>query len=349
MAAGTPDTTVAIDASWLREGGIARMAGEVLARKPAGVRIVELRRDGRNAGFLTPADLALKARAVKADAIWSPGFMPPLFRVPGKRVCITIHDLAHLYHYSRKHRLYYDLVIRRLLGNVDRIFTVSDHARNEIVHWAGVDEGRVVRIHNGVSDAFRADGHASSDEPPFILYVGNRRTYKNIDRLIAAFARSDLPGRGYQLRLTGEDDGCSSATAAREGVGDRVRYLGNLSDAALADAYRSARALAFVSLYEGFGLPVVEAMACGCPVLTSNTTALAEVAGRAALTVDPRSVEDITDGLNRICLDESLRGVLRSAGLARSSHFAWDATARRYWQTLMDVDVERPLLIERPA
>ncbi|HEX8553567.1 MAG TPA: glycosyltransferase family 1 protein [Sphingomonas sp.] len=339
--AGSTDRVVAVDASWLRQGGIARMAGEILARAPAGVRVVRLRADRPNAGLLTPLDLARAARGAQAEIIWSPGFMPPLFRAPGKRLCITVHDLAHLHHYSPAHRLYYDLLIRRLLRNVDRIFTVSDHARGEIIRWSGVDPQRVVRVYNGVSEAFGGEpgapgpGRAPSDVPRYLLYVGNRRAYKNLDRLIAAFARSGLAARGYQLWLTGALDDHIAAVAARAGVGEALRYLGDVPDAALAQLYRGAQALVFVSLYEGFGLPVVEAMASGCPVLTSNTTALAEVAGDAALLVDPCSVDGIAGGMNRICLDDPLRARLARAGLARSTRFSWDAAAARYWQTLL--------------
>jgi glycosyltransferase involved in cell wall biosynthesis len=331
---------VAIDASWLRDGGIARMAHEIIARRPDGVDVVEIRADGANAGFFTPIDLAARARAVRADAIWSPGFMPPALRVPGKHVSITLHDLAHLHHYSAKHRIYYNQIIRRLLGNVDRIFTVSDYTRSELVRWAGIDADRIVRVYNGVSEAFVPASDpalpSSADTAPYVLYVGNRRSYKNIDRLIAAFAGSGLVDRGYQLWLTGDDDGASSATATRHGIRERMRYLGRISDTALADVYRRAQALAFLSLYEGFGLPLVEAMACGCPVLTASTTALGEVAGEAALTVDPLSIEAIAQGLVRICDDDALRGVLRSAGLARAAAFRWDTAAARYWQVLTE-------------
>lgn len=334
MTASIPRLTVAVDASWLHDGGIGRMANEILGRRPAHVDVVKIRRNSANAGLLTPIDLALKARSVNADVIWSPGFMPPLSRIIGKRCYITIHDLAHLHHYSRKHRLYYNLLIRNLLPNVDRIFTVSDYTRNEIIRWAGIDGRRVIRIYNGVSDAFRPDGPSAQADMPYVLYVGNRRSYKNINRMIIAFARSGLVAKGYRLWLTGDDDGDSSACAASEGVGDRLRYLGKVSDADLAAAYRGARALVFLSLYEGFGLPVVEAMACGCPVLTSNTTALAEVAGDAAMTVDPLSVDAIATALDRLCLDETLREGLRAAGLTRTAQFNWDQCAARYWQVL---------------
>lgn len=329
--------TVAVDASWLHDGGIGRMAQEILRRKPDHVDIVEIRGDRANAGMLTPVHLAFKARAVRADAIWSPGFMPPLLPLPGKRCCITIHDLAHLHHYGRKHRIYYDLIIRTLLRNVDLIFTVSDFTRREIIRWAGVDEVRVVRIYNGVSDVFGIGAAPAAPAAPYVLYVGNRRSYKNLDRLIAAFARSSLVEKGYELWLTGKADPASQTSAAAAGIAERVRYLGHVSDTALAEAYRGARALAFVSLYEGFGLPVVEAMACGCPVLTSDSTALAEVAGDAGLTIDAQSIDAIAVGLDRIALDEPLRAQLRDAGLRRAGSFDWRDCAAAYWRRITDI------------
>lgn len=330
--------TLAVDASWLRDGGIARMAHEILARRPSEVRIVEMRGDRPNAGILTPIDLARSIRRTSADAIWSPGFIPPLTRTAGKFVSITVHDLTHLHYYSRKHRLYYDFVIRNLLRNVDVIFTVSNYTKAELISWAGFPEDRILRIYNGVSRSFHANvpqiGMASN-APPYILYVGNRRSYKNIDSLITAFARSSLASQGYQLWLTGHDDGDTSALATRLGVRDRIRYLGFVSDEELADIYRNARITAFLSLYEGFGLPVVEAMACGCPVLTSNTTSLIEVAGDAALTVNPTSIQDIVNGLERLANDTELRETLREAGLQRATKFDWDTSAAQYWSTLM--------------
>jgi glycosyltransferase involved in cell wall biosynthesis len=326
--------TVAIDASWLRDGGIARMATEIIARAPEHVRVLEIRRDSRNAGLLTPVDLAIEARRTCADIIWSPGFMPPVIGAPGKRICITIHDLAHLHHYSIAHRVYYDVLIRKLLQNVDRIFTVSDYTRNEILAWAPIDASRVIRIYNGVSNVFRLATRNDTARPPYVLYAGNRRGYKNIERMISAFARSRFAAQGGELWLTGARDAVSSHHAARHGVTDRVHYLGTLSDAELAQAYADARALMFVSLYEGFGLPVVEAMAAGCPVLTSNTTALAEIAGNAALTVDPTSTEAIADGLDRLCTDDALRNRLCAAGLRRAADFHWDRCAAGYWQAI---------------
>lgn len=335
-ASGRP-FTLAVDASWLHEGGIARMGREILARRPAHVRVVEIRADRPNAGVLTPIGLAHAIRATQADAVWSPGFIPPIARPANTPISITVHDLTHLHYYSRRHRLYYDLVVRPLLRNVDRIFTVSDYTRDELLAWAGIPADRVVRIYNGVSDAFHPDrdGVPGLDKTePYILYVGNRRSYKNIDGLITGFARSSLPAQGYRLWLTGADDGVSSALADQLGIGGRLRYLGHLSDADLARAYRGARLTAFLSLYEGFGLPVVEAMACGCPVLTSDTTSLAEVAGDAALTVDPTSLDAIVRGLNQLASDDTLRGVLRQAGLQRAATFDWDACAAQYWALL---------------
>lgn len=337
MPAGLSNFTLAVDASWLHDGGIARMAREILMRRPPHVRITEIRSDRPNAGMLTPIGLARAVRATKADVVWSPGFIPPLFRSAGKPVSITIHDLTHLHYYSRKHRLYYDVVVRNLLRNVERIFTVSDYTRAEILSWSSFPPDRVIRIYNGVSEAFKPADDARPSSVPYILYVGNRRSYKNVDRLIAAFARSSLPAQGYQLWLTGHDDGSASALAAQLRTNDRIRYLGTISDETLADAYRGARCTAFMSLYEGFGLPVVEAMACGCPVLTSNTTALAEIAGDAALTVDPTSTEAMSAGLDRLANDETFHAKLRDAGLRRAAAFDWDCCADRYWTALAPV------------
>lgn len=324
---------VAVDFSWLGPTGIGRMVSEVLSKKPGGVEIAGIREGCPNSNPLTPFGLSLSIKKSRADKFWSPGFVPPVtsFGIPS---AITIHDLTHLYYFHRKHRLYYNAVIRPLLRSVDLVFTVSDHARSDILDWSGLPEQKVVRIYNGVDPSFTADGAVTDIGCPYILYIGNRRLNKNVDGLMRAFGESGLAAQGYVLGLTGKRDESMAAFEIRFGIVGKVHYFGFVEEIDLPALYRGARMVAFPSLYEGFGLPVIEGMACGTPVLTSTVSCLPEVAGGAAVLVDPRNTGDIAQGLQRVCGDEVLRERLRADGLVRAAQFSWDQTAREYWNAL---------------
>ena len=324
---------VAVDFSWLGPTGIGRMMSEVLSRKPVDIEIAGIREGYPNSNPLTPVGLSLSIKKSGADKFWSPGFVPPVtsFGIPS---AITIHDLTHLYYFHRKHRVYYNAVIRPLLKNVDLVFTVSDHARSDILEWSGLPEQKVVRIYNGVDPSFSAEGAMTEIGRPYILYIGNRRLNKNVDGLMHAFAKSGLAAQGYVLGLTGKRDESMAALETRFGIAGNVHYFGFVEEAELPALYRGARMVAFPSLYEGFGLPVIEGMACGTPVLTSTVSCLPEVAGGAAVLVDPLDTDDIAQGLQRLCGDEALRVRLRADGLVRSAQFSWDQTAREYWSAL---------------
>jgi glycosyltransferase involved in cell wall biosynthesis len=324
---------IAVDFSWAGPSGIGRMMSEVLSRKSADVDIIRIHEGQANAAPLTPLKLSLSIRKSKSEKFWSPGFVPPLTSF-GTPCAITIHDLTHLYYFHAKHRIYYNAVIRPLLKNVDVIFTVSDHARADILQWTGLPENKVVRVYNGVDPTFSADGPRTDIGRPYILYIGNRRLNKNVDGLMRGFAESGLAREGFMLGLTGARDEAMMALERQFGIAGHVHYFGFVDEADLPSLYRGAHLVAFPSLYEGFGLPVIEGMACGTPVLTSNVSCLPEVAGGAALLVNPYESTDIAAGLQRLCHDTVLRETLRTDGLRRASQFSWEHTARGYWDVL---------------
>jgi glycosyltransferase involved in cell wall biosynthesis len=169
------------------------------------------------------------------------------------------------------------------------------------------------------------------------LYAGNRRNYKNLDRLVEAFAGSSLSRDGINLVLTGDTDRHLQNLAVRFGMDDRLLFAGQVSDKQLASLYRSARLVAYVSLYEGFGLPILEAMAAGVPVLTSCVSAMPEISGDAALLVDPTSVDEIIHGLDRLHHDDGLRRDLVSNGQIQAAKFDWAKTAAAYWEIMRNV------------
>lgn len=329
---------VAVDASWAGQGsGIGRMYREVLGRAPIDVPYIEVLHSMRCGQARSPWLMSRFLGAHQFRSFWSPGFMPPSrnMRFP---VAITIHDLTHLEYYSRVHKLYYNLVLKPFLKNVSLIFTVSEFSRRKIIEWAGLSACKVKMIYNGVSEVFNPEGPVFENDKPYVLYVGNRRGYKNIERLLSAFSQTKIVGEGYQLVLSGSMDDSLFKMCKSYKVEQYVKCIGFVDEERLSAVYRGAEALAFPSLMEGFGLPVVEAMASGVPVVTSNSSALAEVgAAGASCLVDPYDVEAIADALDRTIYDSGLRQSLIKAGLERAKVFSWDSAGREYWRWLREL------------
>jgi glycosyltransferase involved in cell wall biosynthesis len=170
--------------------------------------------------------------------------------------------------------------------------------------------------------------------------VSNRRGHKNEFRIVQAIARDGISA-DTRLVFTGSPTAELAECIDRHNVNSRVHFVGVVPDAKLPSLYRSAEALVFPSLYEGFGLPVLEAMACGTPVVTSNLSALPEVAGDAALLVDPTSVEEIADAIRRVLYDTALRQQLRERGLRQAAQFTWESTTGKV-QNLLAGDALEP-------
>jgi glycosyltransferase involved in cell wall biosynthesis len=195
----------------------------------------------------------------------------------------------------------------------------------------------VVAVPNGVGPIFRPLPDAAEAaqrrfgvEPPFVLFVGGLAPRKNARRLLDAFARLAADGLPHRLVLAGGDRGEGEALRAgveERGLNGRVRFLGHVGDDDLPALYGAASALCFPSLYEGFGLPALEAMACGTPVAASGTTGLGEAVGDAAETFDPESVDAITAALRRVLEDPPRREQLHRAGLARAAAMSWRRSA----------------------
>ena len=290
-------------------------------------------------------------REQKAAIYHSTNFMVPLpafsRRRPHDTRCVcNIHDLIPLVHpeYTpRALKSRFGPIYRRLMKEIaaraDAVLTGSQSAKADIVQWLGMDEGRVAVMADGVrEDCVPADGprpSATPGTPRTILYVGRSDPYKNVPRLVEVFARllkghDDLPPLDVRLRLIGPPDPRypeAAAMARRLGVEARVDWTGYVDDATLVRAYQEADVLAFLSRYEGFGLPVAEAMACGTPVVCSNAASLPEVAGNAALLVSPDDSDAAETALRRVLTDPSLAAQMREAGLAQARQFRWKSVA----------------------
>ena len=248
----------------------------------------------------------------------------------------TVFDLIHLRVpelSGAMRRLYYSVLVRPAVRRARAVLTGSDYSRAEILDWSGVDPARVVVIGSAAAEHFAPDGDIFQPGFPYLLYAGNQKPHKNLDRLVQAFARSQERD-GLHLLLTGAPNQGLIALARRGGVGDRLVFLGSLQDKELPGIDRGAVALVFPSLYEGFGLPPLEAMACGTPVICSTATSLGEVVGDAAVVIDPLDIDSIADGIDKVVRDEGLRAELCGRGIAQAARFSWDRTAEMTWQTL---------------
>lgn len=304
--------------------GIRRFAREVFARLPS----LELLSEGLPLLHpLEPLWLTAALRRRRPKAYFSPGFNPPLrSAVP---FVFTIHDLIHV-HFSeetdRTKQLYYALVVRPATRRAARVVTGSEFTKRELLDWAGLRDDAVAVARYGVGPEFTADGPRHEPGYPYLFYVGNRKPHKNLRRLLGAFARSRL-ARDVGLVLTGMPDGQTIGLARELGIGGRLKFAGALRDDDLPAYYRGAVLVVLPSLYEGFGLPAVEAMASGVPLLASNAAAVPEVVGDAGVLVDPHDVEALAEAMRELVEDERLRGEMRRRGLARAKQFSWDRTA----------------------
>jgi glycosyltransferase involved in cell wall biosynthesis len=255
---------------------------------------------------------------------------------------VTIHDILfethpHLFEGAFSARSI--ALIRRSARRASVVLTVSEFSRQALLERYEIATERVIVTPNGVD---RARFRPMDSEPagireryrldgPFVLAIGRIEPRKNLTRLIRAFSRARRKlSRGVQLAIAGPED-FRSREVFREAemhTKDSIRFLGAVPDADLPALYNLAEALAYPSLAEGFGIPVLEAMACGTPVLASPRGALVEVGGDAVLWVDPEDEEAIAAGIETILTDSVLRDRLRAAGPARAERFDWDETAR---------------------
>lgn len=260
--------------------------------------------------------------------------MPPMFsKYP---YVITIHDLIHLKYGNKARVIYYNDVIRPLLKKAIYVLTVSEYSRREILDWADLPSEKVISVYNATSSGYMYEGRKFDPGYQYLLYVGNKRPHKNIMRLLTAFSQAELPD-DIKLVFTGDTTKELSELASKLKITNRLVFLGFVPEEDLPSIYRGAMAVMLVSLYEGFGIPIIEAMACGVPVLTSNVSAMPEISGGAAHLVDPMNEGAISAGIEKIVNDTELRETLIKRGILRSHEFSWDDTASKVWKIFASV------------
>jgi glycosyltransferase involved in cell wall biosynthesis len=307
-----------------------------------------------------------------AFPIFLRGLRPNLVHIPLNRVpllmirpyVVTIHDMANLFFEEEASDFRMQLRryrFRRGLVRANRVIAVSDATRRDVVNHMRVPPARVRRVYNAPDPGFSAEAASCDAEQqhrimeryqinyPYLLYAGNIRRHKNVPRLVEAFAvvREELAAHPVykDLRLVIIGDTISQyplvrQTVIKSRVEHVVRFLGFVPFETLRCFYESAAAFVFPSRYEGFGLPPLEAMACGAPVVASNVSSLPEVVGDAAILVNPENVFDIARGIRDVLLDLSLREDLVRRGRLQASRFSWERTAHQVLEIYKETAAE---------
>ena len=341
------------------KGGIARYTRELAAALlQAGLPLTMLRAGpadkpngdiglpgaGLLPGLLTigQAEIAWIARQRHLRLVHDPTGTAPLLLTGARRV-VTIHDvIPYLYPETstRLDRLIYRRWLPLAVQRVDAIITVSEQSRADIVRHLRVGPEMVTTIPLAAGRGFRPLAEPETRPAlqrygidfPYILYVGSIEARKNLVRLLEAYARLRAWSQRWRLVIVGPRRGNSSpvfSAVRRLGLEPHIHFTGHVEEADLPALYNGAELFVFPSLYEGFGLPVLEAMSCGTPVVTSNTSSLPEVAGDAAILVEPFDPEAIAGGMRQVLEDPALAASLRSRALARAGRFTWEQTARQ--------------------
>lgn len=314
---------------------------------PPGPNFRAVRVDARHYSLAEQTSLLSALRKEDLDLVHFTHFNAPYFyRRP---FVVTIHDLTLSFFPGRKmasplHRFAYHRVISHAIRDSQSIIAVSEYTKGDILKLYDVPDPKVTVTHEGIGNEFSPadptdvvlsnglelkNGH-------YLLYTGVWREHKNLKRLLSAFLSLAKDTLDIDLVITGRHDplyGEILSMPAAAGLADRVHFVGHVSESELIALYRNARAFVFPSLYEGFGLPPLEAMSCGTPVVCSDSSSLPEVCGDAALYFDPLSQQDIRDKLSMIIRDDVLYAELRRKGLENVERFSWKTMAERTLET----------------
>jgi len=289
----------------------------------------------------------LRKNRFKFDLFHSLNSELPLFG--NIKSVVTFHDLKYIKYpyflnrFSMIKSKYLKYTMKKGAEKANKIIAVSRSTKKDIVHLLGVEKDKITVIYEASNLEMysrKNDDITNSDiskkysiQKPYFLYVGEKRPHKNLEGLIKAFAifKEKYKNRNISLVLVGKKYSAYHehiTTAEKFGVKDSLIFTGFISDEDLKTIYSEAEALLFVSFYEGFGIPILEAMECGIPVITSNISSMPEVAGDAALLVDPNNIQEIAEKMNNIANSEILRKQLIESGFKRVKQFSWERTAR---------------------
>lgn len=269
----------------------------------------------------------LPYKARKYDILFCPGNIAPLWKPSAFKLVITLHDLSFIYFpnsYSSAFRIYYKKVIPRVLSLSDAIITVSENEKKRINEYFPKFKHKVRVVPSGLRGKFK-NVKIKYDKQNYILYVGSLNPRKNFQGVIKAFQKisSKIP---HELRIVGGEFKIFKKVNLINS--DRVRFLGYVDDDTLVELYSNCSLFVFPSFYEAFGFPVLEAMACGAPVITSNLSSLPEIADGAAVLVNPYDINELANAMLRVLEDRDLRDSLIRKGYERAQLFSWNKTAK---------------------
>ncbi len=287
-------------------------------------------------------------RKYKADVLLSPdGFCSLRTRIPQ---CLVIHDLAFLHHpafIKKSHLRYYKKNTPLFASKAASIATVSEFSKNDLIQQYAIPASKINVVYNGIASAFQPFNWADKESiksnytagKEYFLYIGAIHPRKNLMNLLKAFSLFKKRQKSnMQLLIAGRlawDYEQFSESLKTYKYRQDVQLLGYLPQDQLASITAAAYALVYPSFFEGFGVPIVEAMQSGVPVITSNTSSMPEIAGSAALLADPHSISDLAEQMMRIFKDESLRNELIQKGFEQSNKFSWDKTADLLWESIL--------------
>lgn len=323
MNAGNP---ILADGRWAGEHGIGRFTTEVFSR----LQNITIQRKGPKPlslmNLIWQSSYLMRNKNLHS-VYFNPGFNALLYSpIP---FIFIIHDLNHL-HYPHNakflKKIYYHTLLQYTARRAFKILTPSHYSKKTILEWINLPDDKIQVVGSGVGPQFTPKGKRHTPGYPYLLHVGNTKVHKNVSRIIQALTIASIDS-SIKLVLTGEKTSDLAHLIKQMQLTNRVIFSGKLTEDQLANYYRGATGIVFPSLYEGFGLPVIEGMACGIPVLTSNVTSLPEIAGDAAILVDPYEVNAIAEGMNALVNDNSLRTLLIARGYEQAKLFSWDRTA----------------------
>ena len=324
--------------------GIGRYANELISRLEKKLEVLEPRTPLKGAPGHLWEQCALPAR-VGSGLLWSPCGTGPVWI---SRQVVTVHDMFPFDNpewFSKSFTRGFQAITLPLIRRARKVIAVSEFTKRRLIEISGVGESKVVVVHSGVGaqfspqseEAVRAARQAVGLEGrPYLLSVSSLEPRKNVRRLVEAWRRAlpQLPNNLW-LVLAGATGSSTVFQSVELSVApERLLMPGYVPERYLPGLYAGARALLYPSLAEGFGLPVLEAMACGVPVLTSANSSLLEVAGGAALLVDPADTDSIARSIVMLAIDDHLCLHLRERGLRQAAHFSWDEAASRTWRSL---------------
>ncbi|MBI4035759.1 glycosyltransferase family 4 protein [Candidatus Daviesbacteria bacterium] len=291
----------------------------------------------------TQAGLSLQTFRDNLDLLFVPAHTLPVIIKPGLKTVVTVHDLGSQYlpsMHQLKQRLYLGFMQRYQLQKATKIITVSKATKIDLIDREGIDPAKIQTVYEGYDKSLfkpvRSDTLVYSlrqyglEPGGYFLFVGTVQPRKNLERVISAFSKLISPTFSKKLVIIGSKGWLSDdiyQLPKKLGVEDRVKFLGYVPDEKLPVFYSGAAALIFPSLFEGFGLPIIEAQACGCLVITSNLSSMPEIAGKGAIYVNPYKINDIVEGMRKVD-DGKLRMEKIKEGFENVKRFSWEKCAK---------------------